>query len=450
MAITISIDTKDDIEEDKLATQVSEWLSHCEKTLEFIFQNEAPELSVMEALQGPPQVKICDTIGDLDDPYLKKKLASVEDLDTGKEVKEEDRMKTRSMLVKLTNGDEASGRWVRGKREGQASVMGARLEKAGVKFMSGQYEDGILSGLGKVIMMDSTVRQGWFRHGYLHGPVRGFHMNYFRGSFDNTTISWLGHYKAGIPTGTCWSSVMGGGWMVGQVDSYGSFTGSNIAFIYPDLISALVGEWKEGTLISGKRARLTQLSTVGGVLVPGFTVTDSNEYQQWISTSERLLCPPHLQDPYESRTVKVGQSNVEDGGEGLYARRNLTGGSLVAFYNGVRMVKGQPSPYKDTGYAIFLEWVERGKKSGEHMDLPPEFHSSENYTATLGHKLNHSFVPNCEWSNAVHPCYGLVPSVVAMMDIKEGEELTVNYAMGMDSAPEWYQKCWDDHSRSNS
>ena len=50
----------------------------------------------------------------------------------------------------------------------------------------------------------------------------------------------------------------------------------------------------------------------------------------------------------------------------------------------------------------------------------------------MAHKLNHSFVANCEWSNAVHPCYGLVPSVTALLDIREGEELTVNYALDME------------------
>ena len=38
--------------------------------------------------------------------------------------------------------------------------------------VAGQYEDGVLTGLGKVIMKDDTVRQGTFQHGYLHGPVR--------------------------------------------------------------------------------------------------------------------------------------------------------------------------------------------------------------------------------------------------------------------------------------
>ena len=92
-----------------------------------------------------------------------------------------------------------------------------------------------------------------------------------------------------------------------------------------------------------------------------------------------------------------------------------------------------------------------------------QFHASENYTSTLAHKLNHSFIANCEWSNAEHPCYGLVPSVTTCLDVIEGQELTINYGLDMEvwltilfqissklslqRAPQWYMDCWDLHSR---
>merc|ERR1712004_679930 len=60
------------------------------------------------------------------------------------------------------------------------------------------------------------------------------------------------------------------------------------------------------------------------------------------------------------------------GGEGLYAKRNIPAGTLIAYYNGIRMTKEQRTPYGDTGYAIFVEWAERGRRTGDHMDLPPE------------------------------------------------------------------------------
>jgi len=244
--------------------------------------------------------------------------------------------------------------------------------------------------------------------------------------------------------------MLGGGWLVGRVDNTGAFTGTDIAFLYPDLSTALVGEWRDGQLVAGRSGRLTGSHEVHGVLVPTFTITDNssdNHYERWISTDLRMLCPPHRQDPYESTLVRVAKSEVEGGGEGLYARKNIPAGTLIAYYNGIRMTKEQRTPYGDTGYAIFVEWAERGRRTGDHMDLPPEFHASENYTSTLAHKLNHSFIANCEWSNAEHPCYGLIPSVTTCLDVTEGQELTINYGLDMERAPEWYMDCWDLHSR---
>ena len=43
------------------------------------------------------------------------------------------------------------------------------------------------------------------------------------------------------------------------------------------------------------------------------------------------------------------------------------------------------------------------------MDLPPDYRSYCQYSASLAHKLNHSFSPNCDWDNVYHPCLGLVP-----------------------------------------
>jgi histone-lysine N-methyltransferase SETD7 len=40
-----------------------------------------------------------------------------------------------------------------------------------------------------------------------------------------------------------------------------------------------------------------------------------------------------------------------------------------------------------------------------------QYQSSADYCASLAHKMNHSFTPNCEWDNAEHPVFGLIPAV---------------------------------------
>jgi len=167
-----NITDPDVIGDEKLSLKVAAWVRHCENSLDFLFRDDTPDLGVVEALQGPPHLKICDPISGLDEPHVMKKVARMEDIDSGDNVAAEDCLKGRNMLVVMANGDEASGRWMKGRREGPGCHIGPRLEKIGVHMIAGQYEDGVLTGLGKVIMKDDTVRQGTFQHGYLHGPVR--------------------------------------------------------------------------------------------------------------------------------------------------------------------------------------------------------------------------------------------------------------------------------------
>ena len=72
----------------------------------------------------------------------------------------------------------------------------------------------------------------------------------------------------------------------------------------------------------------------------------------------------------------MGQSRIAGGGEGVYAKKDIAAGRVVAYYNGIRMKAGENCPYdEDSGYAIFVEWHKDSKhehKKGDHMDLPPQ------------------------------------------------------------------------------
>ena len=58
------------------------------------------------------------------------------------------------------------------------------------------------------------------------------------------------------------------------------------------------------------------------------------------STCMRISRDPLLEDPYEQDTVYVAQSGIAtDAGEGLFAKRNLRKGELVALFSGLREVK---------------------------------------------------------------------------------------------------------------
>ena len=83
-------------------------------------------------------------------------------------------LKKGDCLVTLKNGYEISGRWRKGRREGPGLICGPALEAKGIKVIWGKYKGGLLSGQGKVSLMDGDCTlEGNFTNGKLHGPVRG-------------------------------------------------------------------------------------------------------------------------------------------------------------------------------------------------------------------------------------------------------------------------------------
>ena len=50
-------------------------------------------------------------------------------------------------------------------------------------------------------------------------------------------------------TGVCWQLMPGGGCVVGHINEDGLLSGSNIAYIYPDNVTALVGQFLNCTFV---------------------------------------------------------------------------------------------------------------------------------------------------------------------------------------------------------
>ena len=150
-------------------------------------------------------------------------------------------------------------------------------------------------------------------------------------------------------------------------------------------------------------------------------------------TEQSLSSLPLLSDPYEERTVEVCTSGVGGGGEGLFAKRQLEEGDLVAIYNGVKvpLVAGvEKEDWEECGYSIGYYETSNSEHGWGDMDIPKAFRSSDSYRlsriiiiiiiidsptyrATLCHKLNHSFQNNCQFSDIQHPVYGYLPCAVA-------------------------------------
>ena len=88
-------------------------------------------------------------------------------------------------------------------------------------------------------------------------------------------------------------------------------------------------------------------------------------------------------------------------------------------------------------YMIYLDWARA--PDSHSLDIPVRFRSIRDYTASLAHKTNHSFSPNCCFSRFYHPVFGLTClGLKTLKKISRGEEIFVNYRIDPSHAPEWF------------
>lgn len=112
-----------------------------------------------------------------------------------------------------------------------------------------------------------------------------------------------------------------------------------------------------------------------------------------------------------STLSKVYIKNTKNCGKGVFARRNIGKGELI-LKRGGKIIKVSPSAY------IQGHWFPIGKNKYLLSEPPAKY-------------LNHSCNPNAGIKGT--------KDLVAMRDIKKGEEITYDYAMV--GADDWTLKC---------
>lgn len=104
---------------------------------------------------------------------------------------------------------------------------------------------------------------GRLRLGKLHGVTRMFGYlandakSFCGGEFldkAGVPLSFVGNMEDGIPSGRAWKGLVGGAWVHGTVNKAGDFSGEDIAYVYPDFKTAMVGKFKDGVMIEGQNA----------------------------------------------------------------------------------------------------------------------------------------------------------------------------------------------------
>lgn len=92
-------------------------------------------------------------------------------------------------------------------------------------------------------------------------------------------------------------------------------------------------------------------------------------------------------------------------GEGLFARRKILIGSLIAVYAG-SVRKNSPPPWTASTEKAEKEMLHKNMISFNKtftLDVPRPYDDLKRYKASLGHKANHSFKANAKFTFLNHP-----------------------------------------------
>ena len=329
------------------------------------------------------------------------------------------------------DGSTMTGCWSHGQRMGHFSIV---TERQDLNYIEGEYMDDKLEGKGRVKFKDNACIEGYFKEAILHGFCRCF-------SAKNRLTS-IGIYANGKPIGTYWKIIEGGGCIVGRVDKEGTLSGPDIAYIYPDFRTALVGDFVAGVLSCGQHCSLIGATVESGCLMaPVFSEKKGQIFKREISTDIFVTLSPTLQDPYETNTIKVRASKVPGASEGLFARSDVKKDTILAFYNGIKL----PADYEeeDTWEANAYKIFDPANQPDGALDILEKHQSTVGYSASLAHKTNHSFNPNSQFLLFDHPRWGLVPCIASTRDIVACEEIFVKYGYDLDLCPDWYAVAWN-------
>ena len=295
--------------------------------------------------------------------------------------------------VTFESGDKLYGHFVHGSREGHGFLQ--VTSKPDLASLEGNYSNDLLRGKVKVDYKNGDSLYAWFESGTLHGYGKLYDKD--------RNLKRVGWCANGRPTGLTWEFLEGGGHLVGDLNVTGQLIGEDIAFLFPDLQTVLVGSFVKARMGLAQVAFVLKVALRNGMCQLKFTQPRGPQYS-FDAGTEAIICKePLLADPYEAQHCYVRQSRLKGAAEGLYAKKDLRSGTIVAFYNGTRVrdnaLKEAKDDWEGNAYKILdLQDPDPADGTLGVLDIPPEYVSQRRYVASSAHKANHSFAPNARFT----------------------------------------------------
>ena len=109
--------------------------------------------------------------------------------------------------------------------------------------------------------------------------------------------------------------------------------GENIAFIYPDFETVLLGNFQNGVMIAAKPTKILAERCKNGIKELKFAQPKENA-PTFIYEKPTHLRPgdqPTVADPFESKRIYIGKGVMQDG---LFAKKDIRNGELICYLSG--------------------------------------------------------------------------------------------------------------------
>ena len=220
---------------------------------------------------------------------------------------------------------------------------------------------------------------------------------------------FLGYYKNGYAYNTFWVGMLGGtpyAHLHGSISERknGRISGDNMSYIYPDMETAFVGRFDNRIMIDAKHAKVSRVDCdENGLPYVSEFIKESSEkfYYDPPNNISFGADPEYVPDPYENTMLSLRPSNIPNSGEGVFIKKDVKKGMVLALYTGFRYDEEQQKLYEaDCAYNISktnderrhcLKYAISIPSTRKKINIPPELDNPCTFFPTLGPKVIYKY-----------------------------------------------------------
>ena len=214
----------------------------------------------------------------------------------------------------------------------------------------------------------------------------------------------------------------------------------------------LIGQFEKGVMIAAKPSKILKERCHKGIkeIKVAKPKKDAPTYTYDRPNRLRIGDQPRVMDVLDKKNTYIGSGKKDDG---VFAKKDIRKGDVIMYYSGLLWNMTEQALYtRDTYNNQTMDdyWkIHRNLMNFQGrlvIHIPEEYWNISNFRATLGHKINHSFIyDKSKYGYAYHPRFGDIRCVYATDDIKQGEEILINYGyrIGGHRVPDWYSALYE-------